>query len=78
MDTLKIARMRKKLKQSQLAEICGITPVTISLIESGHTVPHQSTRNKIEKILDEIDWDGTFEDGVHINSNGKQHTKNEA
>lgn len=72
MDTLKIARTRKNLKQSQVAEILDITVTTISLIESGHVTPQQRTRKKLEMLLGKIDWNATLYDGIRINSNGKQ------
>lgn len=69
MEKLNIARIRENWTQAQLANVCGVTTVTISNLERGVTRPQKSTKKKIESILGPIDWATTENDGL-IHSNG--------
>lgn len=69
MKTLKKARIENQWTEENLAEVCGLTTVTISNLERGVTRPQKSTRKKIESILGNIDWVATENEGL-INSDG--------
>ena len=49
---LKAARVRLDLEQEQLAKAAGLNSRTISEIENGKTVPHESTRKAIQDALE--------------------------
>src|SRR5690606_26407065 len=49
-DRLKVARHRKKLTGKQLAEVAGVTDVTVSKVENGHQ-PDDVTVDKLVKAL---------------------------
>jgi len=49
-ERLKVARHRKKLTGKQLAEVAGVTDVTVSKIENGHQ-PDDVTVDKLVKAL---------------------------
>jgi transcriptional regulator with XRE-family HTH domain len=51
-DTLKAARVRLGLDQSQLAQAAGLTQKTVSNFEISKTVPHDSTREAIQQALE--------------------------
>lgn len=50
-DRLRIARQRRKLSGKGLAELAGITPVTVSKIENGHQ-PDAAVADRISAALD--------------------------
>lgn len=52
MNDLRTVRKAKGLKQYELAERAGITPVELSNIERGKVFPNRDTREKLEKVLD--------------------------
>jgi len=56
--TLKDARIRAKLTQTELSELADITQTQLSFIENGKVMPHATTRINIEKALKgyRIDW----------------------
>ena len=49
---LKIARIRKQLKQKELAEKLGVTPQAISDMERGVYTPSYETMRKMSEILE--------------------------
>lgn len=49
-DRLKVARHRRKLSGKQLAEVSGLTEVTVSKVENGHQ-PDDATIEKLVKAL---------------------------
>jgi len=51
-QTLKAARVRLGLEQTQLAEAAGIAPATLSLFENGKRPAHESTREMIQQALE--------------------------
>lgn len=52
MREIKFIRMRKHITQKELAEAVGVSPVTISRIESGRNQPSWNLANKIAEYLD--------------------------
>lgn len=58
---LKSTRLQKGLTQEDLAQnLLGVRPATLAAIENGLSVPHRTTRARIESILGEIDWLSTL------------------
>lgn len=55
-DRLKIARQRRKLSGKRLAELAGVTPVTVSKSENGH----QPEDAVVEKFAAALDYPKTF------------------
>jgi len=54
---LRTARKRQNLTQIRLAKLSGLSNVSISLYETGKTMPGVVAKEKIEKILNtKIDW----------------------
>ncbi len=51
-NILKAARVSLDLEQTQLAAATGLTNQTVSKFELGKTVPHESTRQKIQEALE--------------------------
>ena len=49
---LRDARLARGLTLEQLAQLAGITGATVSYIENGKTVPHESTRKAIQDALE--------------------------
>ena len=45
-------RGKNKISQDKLAEMCGLTQRTISVIESGKTNPKMSTVYRINVVID--------------------------
>ncbi len=50
--TLKAARVRLEMDQSDLAKAAGLTQTTVSDFELGKTKPHESTRAMIQAALE--------------------------
>ena len=50
--TLKAARVRLEMDQSDLAKAAGLTQTTVSDFELGKTKPHESTRAMIQTALE--------------------------
>lgn len=61
---LKEKRKHKNLTQQGLAEIVGVSYVTISKLESGYQFPHDTNRKKIEEALGDVEWIKTRLNGV--------------
>lgn len=59
---LRHVREAKGLPQAHLAQMSGLTKVTISNIETGKTLPNTATREKISRALNDpnIDWYKTY------------------
>lgn len=51
-DTLKAARVRVGMDQTQLAQAAGLTRQTVSNFEIAKTAPHESTRCAIQVALE--------------------------
>lgn len=49
---IKENRIKKKIKQAELAEMIGVNRSYISLIETDRTIPNDKTLEKIAKVLD--------------------------
>jgi len=49
---LKVARIRKRINQKELAEKLGVTPQAISDMERGKYNPSYETMKKISEILE--------------------------
>lgn len=75
MKTLRIARIENGWSQQDLANVCSITQVTISNIETGKTEPLDMTKHKIESLLGKIDWPGTKSHAVIISNGNRIATK---
>lgn len=57
MVTLKQARKAARIGQQVLSYYCEISQTELSLIETGKVKPHESTKRKIEIVLNcKIDW----------------------
>lgn len=62
------------MSQELLAQMSGISQVSISHIENGLVEPRQDTKDKIEGVFDKpIDWEATYNHG-RIHRNGKHQT----
>ena len=51
-DTLKAARVRVGMDQTQLAQAAGLTRQTVSNFEIAKTAPHETTRHAIQEVLE--------------------------
>ena len=51
------SRKAKRLTQTELASLCGVTETTIGFVEQGKCRPQRRTREQIENVLGNIDWD---------------------
>lgn len=49
-ERLKLARQRRRLTGKRLAELAGVTPITVSKVENGH-VPEDDTIDRFAKAL---------------------------
>lgn len=52
MFSLKLARIRKKLTQKELAELIGVSPSTINRIETGKQILKIDMLNKLADVLE--------------------------
>jgi transcriptional regulator with XRE-family HTH domain len=52
MMNLKIARMKKKLKQAELAKLVGVSEVSIGKYEQGKGSPSTAVLIKLSKVLE--------------------------
>ncbi len=52
MPTLREARTRRLFSVRALAEVAGVSPTTINLVETGRRMPHFGTMRKIAQALD--------------------------
>jgi len=60
-ETLREARKKRGLSQQKLAEMTGLTQITISALETGRHLPFRSTADRIEEALVMIiDWHENF------------------
>lgn len=60
MRSLQNIRKKRNLSQIQLGEMCGISQVTISLLERGKHSPNSKTRQRIQSALGcDVDWTAT-------------------
>lgn len=50
-DTVRRERLKKALRQDDLARKAGITPTTLSRIERNESEPHVSTIRKLADVL---------------------------
>lgn len=50
-DTVKRERLKKAMRQDELARKAGITPTTLSRIERNESEPHVSTIRKLADVL---------------------------
>ena len=56
--TLKEIRLKRQIKQAELAQAVGVQQVLISVIETGAVVPNPTLKRKIEQYLGEpVDWE---------------------
>jgi transcriptional regulator with XRE-family HTH domain len=51
-DTVKRERLKRAIRQDELARMAGITPTTLSRIERNESEPHVSTIRKLAKVLE--------------------------
>ena len=51
-DTVRRERMKKAMRQDELARKAGITPTTLSRIERNESEPHVSTIRKLAEVLE--------------------------
>lgn len=56
MRTLRELRQSKKLTQKELSKVSGVHRVLISRIETGRARPNAATKEKLEAVLDRIDF----------------------
>ena len=55
-------RAKHRLSQSKMAELCGVSTMTINAVERGIQTPSAVTEAKIRLILEGTDEDEHFED----------------
>jgi transcriptional regulator with XRE-family HTH domain len=51
-DNVKRERLKRAIRQDELARMAGITPTTLSRIERNNSEPHVSTIRKLAKVLE--------------------------
>lgn len=51
-DNVKRERLKRAIRQDELARMAGITPTTLSRIERNESEPHVSTIRKLAKVLE--------------------------
>jgi len=51
-DTVRRERLKRAMRQDELARKAGITPTTLSRIERNESEPHVSTIRKLAEVLD--------------------------
>jgi predicted transcriptional regulator len=59
MNTLREARKRQGLTQTELSRLTGIYQPNLQVIEAGKVIAQRKSRARIEKVLGKLDWVGT-------------------
>ena len=59
-ENLKVARERRQLTQTQMADALGVAKSTYSLYESGKREPNVQTIKKISDILNAVSYTHLF------------------